>query len=126
MNRLLKVLIVSALAVGIAVAQDAPPVYTSFLTGVTLTSVQAQSVATLAQTRDSAIASAQAQSDGALAELNILLDAADPDLARIGTLSRRVRTLAAQQKQAYTQFRRDVWQLLTPAQRDILLARLGL
>jgi len=126
MKRLLMVLVVSLVLVPIAAAQLSPmALIASPLAGLNLTEVQQQAVATLTQARNDAVTNLQVQMASTVDELEVLLDAPSPDLARIGTLSRQVRSLAAQDKQAQTQFRRDVWQLLTPAQRDILLARLG-
>jgi len=90
-----------------------------------LTEQQQASVKVLAGARDLTLAASQAEATTLNAELDILLDATSPDLARIGTVMRRLRMLATQDNQTTVQFRRDVWQLLTPAQRDVLLARLG-
>ena len=126
MKRLLGIVILSFILVLPAFAQLSPTaLIASPLAGLGLTGGQQQAVATLTQARNEAVAGLQVQMASTVDELEVLLDAPSPDLARIGTLSRQVRSLAAQDKQAQTQFRRDVWQLLTPAQRDILLARLG-
>jgi len=126
MKRLLMVLVVSLVLVPIAAAQLSPmALIASPLAGLNLTGVQQQAVATLTQARNDAVTNLQVQMVSTVDELEVLLDAPSPDLARIGTLSRQVRMLAAQDKQIRVQFRRDVWQLLTPAQRDVLLARLG-
>ena len=125
MKRFLIVLVLSLAMVSVIFAQHADTVALGALSGVTLTVSQLDAVNMLAQTRLSATAGLQSQMAAAVNELDVLLDATSPDLSRIGTLSRQVRMLAAQDKQIRVQFRRDVWQLLTPAQRDVLLARLG-
>ena len=90
-----------------------------------LTEPQQASVKVLAGARDLTLAASQAEATTLNAELDILLDATTPDLARIGTVMRRLRVLATQDNQTSVQFRRDVWQLLTSTQRDLVLARLG-
>jgi len=125
MKRFLIVLVLSLAMASVIFAQHADTVALGALSGVTLTVSQLDAVNMLAQTRLSATAGLQSQMAAAVNELDVLLDATSPDLSRIGTLSRQVRRLAAEDKQIRVQFRRDVWQLLTPAQRDVLLARLG-
>jgi len=125
MKRFLIVLVLSLAMVSVIFAQHADTVALGALSDVTLTVSQLDAVDILAQTRLSATAGLQSQMAAAVNERDVLLDATSPDLSRIGTLSRQVRMLAAQDKQIRVQFRRDVWQLLTPAQRDVLLARLG-
>jgi len=126
MKRLLGIVILSFILVLPAFAQLSPTaLIASPLAGLNLTEVQQQAVGTLTQARNDAVTNLQVQMASTVDELEVLLDAPSPDLARIGTLSRQVRSLAAQDKQVQRQFRRDVWQLLTPAQRDVLLARLG-
>ena len=126
MKRLLGIVILSFILVLPAFAQLSPTaLIASPLAGLNLTEVQRQAVGTLTQARNDAVTNLQVQMASTVDELEVLLDAPSPDLGRIGTLSRQVRMLAAQDKQIRVQFRRDVWQLLTPAQRDVLLARLG-
>jgi len=125
MKRLLIVLVLSLAMASVIFAQHADTVALGALSDVTLTVSQLDAVNRLAQTRLSATAGLQSQMAAAVNELDVLLDATSPDLSRIGTLSRQVRRLAAEDKQIRVQFRRDVWQLLTPAQRDVLLVRLG-
>jgi len=125
MKRFLIVLVLSLAMVSVIFAQHADTVALGALSDVTLSVSQQDAVNILAQTRLLATARLQSQMAAAVNELDVLLDATSPDLSRIGTLSRQVRMLAAQDKQIRVQFRRDVWQLLTPAQRDVLLARLG-
>jgi len=125
MKRFLIVLVLSLAMASAIFAQHADTVALGALSDVTLSVSQLDAVNRLAQTRLLATAGLQSQMAAAVNELDVLLDATSPDLSRIGTLSRQVRRLAAEDKQIRVQFRRDVWQLLTPAQRDVLLVRLG-
>ena len=93
MKRFLMVLVL-ALALPCMIGAQAPTVSLGVLAEVNLTTVQQDAVSTLFETRATAIAAAQAQASAATAELETLLDAGAPDLARIGTLARRVRTAA--------------------------------